>query len=525
MTDPVVRVGDNSVKGRQEGDVAVFRGIPYAAGPSGADRFAAPKPATWTGEFDAGGYGPTAPQSHGRLPGLSSIIGDGWVPGDEYLNLNIWTPDVSGGLPVMVFIHGGAFIGGAGSAPGYDGTRFAEHGVVLVTINYRLGIPGFLRLPGAPDNRGLLDQIAALEWVREHIAGFGGNPANITVFGESAGGLSIGALLAVAPPGLFRRAIVESGGASQVLTAAQADVVTAAIAERLGLPVVLNAFADVPEQNFVDAVADLGATPLNLMVDGVRDPLMGLSKFGPVMDGKSLDGQPVDRVRAGASAAVDVLAGSNSEEMNLYLVALPLPPATDETLPMAVAALHPDPAGVIAAYRDAGRGASPTELLSAIGTDYVFGVPTTRLAQAHADHPGGTWQYEFAWRSPAVDGRLGACHGLELPFVFDNIGRVDFGLFGVPDDEPTRELAARTHAAWIAFARDGDPGWSRFTSDKPVVRRIDTESTVVDTPRPEQAVWEAFAEQTYVDSRSVVDRATGAAACRDGVAVDGDAAR
>ncbi|GAA1407637.1 carboxylesterase family protein [Kitasatospora putterlickiae] len=495
--EPVVHIGPRSVRGVRSEGVRVFRGIPYAAGPTGTDRFAAPRPADWTGEFDARAFGPTAPQvNRAGIPGvpdLSAILGTGWTPGEDYLNLNVWTPEdaTGGGLPVMVFIHGGAFVGGSGRQASYDGTRFAQDGVVLVTVNYRLGVPGFLRLPGAPDNRGLRDQIAALQWVREHIAAFGGDPDNLTVFGESAGALSVGALLAAAPAGLFRRAIVQSGGASHALTTAQADHVTAVLAGLLGVPATLAAFAEIPDEALTGAVARLEATPLDLTVDGVRDPLMGLSRLGPVIDGDLLTGQPVDAVRLGAAADVDVLAGANSDEMNLYLVALPVPETTESLLHAAAAALHPDPATLLEAYRVAGRGGTPRELLGAIGTDYMFAVPTARLAEAHARHPGGTWRYEFTWTSPGYDGALGACHGLELPFVFDNLGRVDYGVLDVRQDDGTaRGLAERLHASWVAFARDGDPGWPRFTPEAPVVRRIGTEWTSTTTADgPERALW------------------------------------
>jgi para-nitrobenzyl esterase len=191
---------------------------------------------------------------------------------------------------------------------------------------------------------------------------------------------------------------------------------------------------------------------------------------------------------------VDVLAGANSEGMHLYLVALPSPETTEPLLQAAARTLHPDPAALLDAYRGAGRGSTPLELLSAIGTDYMFAMPTARLVEAYVPHPGGTWRYEFTWRSPGFDGMLGACHGIELPFVFDNLGRVDYGALDVrPDDETVRKLAERMHASWVAFARDGDPGWPRFTPETPVVQRIGTEWTTTTTADgPERELWQGI---------------------------------
>jgi para-nitrobenzyl esterase len=492
---PIVHVGRGSARGAVHDGVVSFLGLPYAAAPTGSARFGPPLPSTWEGERDAGAFGPTAPQSATDLPGgldLKAVVGPGWVRGGDYLTVNVWTPDpAAAGLPVLVFLHGGAFTGGAARSTGYDGTAFARDGVVLVTLNYRIGAIGFADLAGAPANRGLRDQIAGLEWVREHVAGFGGDPGNVTVFGESAGALSVGALLAAAPEGLFRRAISQSGGASHSLTPAQAAVTASTLAAHLGVPATAEAFADLPDPVLVDGLAQVIRPPLDLRVDGVPDPNMGLSPLGTVIDGDLLHGQPVAAVREGASAGVDLMVGNNADEMNLYLVALPVPSVGEDALRAAVAALHPDPDRVLGAYRAAGRGVDAVELLSAIGTDYMFAVPTARLADAHAPHTGGTWRYEFTWRSPAFGGRLGACHGLELPFVFDGVGRVDYGSLGVADDERNRHLAALTHRAWVSFARDGDPGWPRYTAERPAVRRIGTDWVTTErADGPERAVWD-----------------------------------
>ncbi|HEX6341039.1 carboxylesterase/lipase family protein [Umezawaea sp.] len=486
-TEPLVRLGDATLRGTHADGVFSFKDIPYAR----AERFGLPEPVVLSGERDARTFGPTAPQGSTRIPGvdLEGIVGPGWVPGEDYLTANVWTPDpTAAGLPVMVFVHGGSFTGGAASTAGYDGTAFARDGVVLVTVNYRLGVLGFGSVPGFPENRGLRDQIAALEWVRDNASAFGGDPGDVTVFGESAGALSVCDLLAVLPSGLVRRAISQSGGGSHLLTPAQAAVTTRAVEEALGGPV-----TEADDAALVDALTRVATGRPDLTVDGVRDPLMGLSPIGPVLDGDLFHDQPVDVVAAGAAAGVDVLVGNNSDEMNLYLVGLgaALPEVTPEVLAFSVARLHPEPDRVVDAYRAAGRGDTPGELLAAIGTDFMFAVPTARLADAHAPHVAGTWRYEFTWRSPAFDGRLGACHGIELPFVFDVLDRVDFGLLGVTPNAETTALAASVHAAWVRFARDGDPGWPRYTAEHPAVRRIGPEwTTTVEADGKERAVWE-----------------------------------
>lgn len=490
--EPLVRIGEATLRGRQVDGVFAFKDIPYAR----AERFGLPRRAVLTGERDAGEFGPTAPQPGTRIPGvdLEGIVGPGWVPGEDYLTANVWTPDPSAsGLPVMVFVHGGSFTGGTGRTAGYDGTAFARDGVVLVTVNYRVGFLGFGSLPGVPENRGLRDQVAALEWVRDNASAFGGDPDNVTVFGESAGALSVCDLLAFLPRGLVRRAISQSGGGSHVLAPEQAAVTTCAVAEVLGVPATAEAFAGIEDAALVDALTAVAQRRPDLAVGDLRDPLMGQSPVGPVLDGDLLRSQPVDEVRAGAAADVDVLLGHNSDELNLNYVGLGalLPEITPDLLRHAVAQLHPDPERVVDAYRTAGRGDTPLDLLSAIGTDYMFAVPTARLADAHAPHAAGTWRYEFTWGSPAFDGRLGACHGIELPFVFDGLGRVDYGLLGVPVNEETRALAADVHGAWVRFARDGDPGWPRYTPEHAVVRRIGAEWTSTEeADGKERAVWD-----------------------------------
>ncbi|MDT8915413.1 carboxylesterase family protein [Amycolatopsis sp. PS_44_ISF1] len=387
--------------GRCENGVWIYQGIPYA---TLEDRFGPPRPPP-SGFRDATAPGPTAPQAELAFgPELLAILGPGWEPGPDYLTVDVWTPDSTArDLPVMVFVHGGGFLGGSGQASMYEGTAFARDGVVLVTLNYRLGAIGWLDLPGVPRNRGLLDVLAALGWVRDHIAGFGGDPGNVTLFGQSAGAMLIAALLAV--PGaerLVRRAISQSGGA-HTFRPDQAARVTAALAERLGVAPTGKAFARIGDADLVQAVS-------GLRVDTRYDRSLGVSPFKPVVDG-ALDLAPVD-----------FLIGTNENEADMYV----FEPVTDADLLAAATRRHPEPEWLAASYR--ARFTRPAEQLSALMTEQ-FETGSARLAQAHR---GRVWTYRFG-----LEGR--APHCAELPFVF---------------------RSGPVHDAWVRFATIGDPGWA-----------------------------------------------------------------
>ncbi|MFE5165306.1 carboxylesterase/lipase family protein [Streptomyces sp. NPDC056697] len=491
---PIVATSQGAVRGRREEHATVFRHIPYAAPPRGAARFAPPVPhPPWDGVRDATAAGPTAPQpgrdAFGDLD-MSPYFGQGWIPGEDYLAVNVWTPDTTrDDLPVMVFVHGGGFVAGSTRSALYDGTGFARDGVVLVTLNYRLGVPGFLHLPDAPDNRGLLDVIAALRWVEENIAAFGGDRSRVTLFGQSAGATIVGAV--VADPraeGLFQRAIIQSGNGLGAFTPAQADRVTQALARILGTAPTAEALASVPDERLVEAMPQLAGIDLN--VDGHFDPLIGLSPFSLV-----LDQQPAEAVATGRGAGVDLLLGTNAEEGNLYLVPLGhLASSTEEDVHDVAARSHPAPQKLVEVYRRERPGASAGELRSAIMADALFGAGTRRLATAHAQHPSSrTHVYEFAWRSRALDGRLGATHVMELPFVFD---RTDLPRLHGPEAilgpaEPPAGLASRVHATWIRFARTGDPGWPPYESVRRTTMRIaEAWTRVADPGAPIRRAWE-----------------------------------
>ncbi len=296
------------------------------------------------------------------------LLPDPVLPGEDCLNLNVWTPDPgAAGLPVMVWIHGGAFVNGSGAVPTYDGTAFARDGVVLVTINYRLGAEGFLWLEDGVNNRGLLDQLAALEWVHENIAAFGGDPGNVTVFGESAGAMSIGALLATErSEGLFRRAILQSGAGHHAITPATARLVAAEVRARLGVaPSRPTAFATIaPDELLAAQVAVMQDAQLNPDPARWGEVAANMMAFEPVVDGELLTDLPIRLLAAGAAPDVDILAGTTTDEHRLFLVPSGVADATtDEALPVVAAMYGLDPATALAAYRAARPGASAGELL------------------------------------------------------------------------------------------------------------------------------------------------------------------
>ncbi|SKA01501.1 para-nitrobenzyl esterase [Marinactinospora thermotolerans DSM 45154] len=464
---------DGRVRGVAENGVVVFRGLPYAAPPVGPARFRPPtSPRPREGTRDAGAFGPTAPRS--RYPeNMDALISERFIPGDDYLNLNVWTPDPGAtGLPVMVWIHGGAFTNGSGSEPVYDATAFARDGVVAVTFNYRLGVEGFAVLEDAPANLGLLDQIAALEWVRDNIAAFGGDPDRVTVFGESAGAMSVATLLSLPRArGLFHRAIAQSGAANAVNQRDDAAVVTRVLADRLGVAPTTEGLAGVPQDRMLHAQAQV-----SLELQGLPDPAVWGERiaagvlflpFAPVVDGELITQRPIDAIRAGAGHDVDLLFGTTTDEHRLFLVPGGLIDLIPEEFAVGLltqAGLGPEAAEV---YRQATGAVTAGDLFAAVSTDQVFRIPAQRMAEARADAPAATFGYEFAWRTPVLGGRLGACHALELPFVFGTSAPTLTG-----PDAP-RGLAEDMHAAWVRFAVTGDPGWPRWDPDTRATMRFD----------------------------------------------------
>jgi len=420
---------------------------------------------------------------------------------EDCLTLNVWTPgtEPAAGRPVLVWVHGGSFTTGTGSMAWYDGSRLAARGdVVVVSFNYRLGVLGFLHLDdlggerwAGSGNTGLLDQMAALAWVAENIAGFGGDPARVTVFGESAGAMSIAALL-VAPRAerLFRRAVLQSGGGTFVQDRATATALAVRVLDELGLePGHLERLGEVPVEVLLDAQAKCG---------GPRGGV-GLS-FMPVVDGVILPVPPETALADGVAAEIPILVGTNRDEMRLFsLVAADAFAAADDTVVVDKVAAILDigsegaPA-IVAAYRRRWPELSPTDLHVAVHTDHAFRRPAQRLAALQAQAGAGAWSYWFTWESPLLDGWLGSFHGLEIPFVFDNLAQPNVEHLTGGGGAGLQNLADTVADAWLAFASRGDPGWPSYdpAGDRATMRLDDPPELLVDPDADLRRAWEAI---------------------------------
>jgi para-nitrobenzyl esterase len=495
-----VETGLGRVAGFESDGVRVFRGIPYARPPLGPLRFRAPeKPVPWTGVRDATRFGPSShqpPLMMAALPGFD--IGE---QSEDCLYLNLYAPadaSPSRRRPVMVWVHGGAFVIGSGSQSIYDGRSLARRGdVVVVTINYRLGVFGFLDL-GQPEravaNAGLLDQIAALEWVRDHIEAFGGDPGDVTIFGESAGGMSVGTLLGCpAARGLFAKAVPQSGSCQAVHDHESAASVTTAILSGLGLASPnVKQLRDIPAEKLVQVQQ---AVSLQLMLVGGAQ----LLPFQPVVDGHVLPRHPMDEIRAGSARDVKLLVGTTRDEWRLFgfmdpqvrqLDAEKIAERIQQRLP------HADGAAIAAGYRARRPEADWASIWLAIETDRVFRIPAIRTAEAQRAHQADTFMYLYTWESPGFGGLLGACHAIEIAFVFgclDLPGGEQFVGSG-PDAE---RLVGWTQDAWLAFARSGDPShpgigeWPRYDVARRATMELGPRAGVLDDPAgPERALWD-----------------------------------
>ncbi|WP_198679408.1 carboxylesterase/lipase family protein [Thermomonospora amylolytica] len=462
--NPVVRLKDGAVRGTVASGVPAFLGIPYAAPPFGANRMRPPQPVTpWAGERDATVFGPTVPKGD-YPPQYAPLLPEVVIPGDDCLNLNVWTPDINAaGLPVLVWLHGGSFMNGSGSVGAYDGTAFARDGVVCVSINYRLAADGFLFLDDGIANLGLLDQLAALRWVQDNIAAFGGDPARVTVAGQSAGAMSVTTLLSMPlAEGLFTQAIVQSGAAAHTLTTDEGRMVGGYLAEALGVPADREAIKAVRLDRLVRAAADL-VTEVQTAPDPARWGRLALSllPFAPVVDGSVLPAAPLASLAAGRGGDVPLLIGSNRDEARLFLVAGSTIDLVDDAMLAAAAGAYGLSEDDLAVYRGNRPDDGAGDVLAAVITDWFFRIPAVRVAEARAAAgTGPTWMYRFDLPEPRDNRGFGACHAVEIPFVFDNVTRDE--LRPLIGDTPSQAVADRVHRVWVDFITAGDPGWAAY---------------------------------------------------------------
>lgn len=457
--NPIVETKPGKIQGLFQNGLYIFKGIPYAAPPVEDLRWLPPQPVPpWKNVRPAREFRPIAPQIK-MPPSPNREVSFEEPQSEDCLYLNIWSPGIDDShRPVMVWIHGGAFSRGSGSSPMHDGTVLAKRGdVVVVTINYRLGALGFLhldRITGgqipATGNEGLLDQVAALQWVRDNIAFFGGDPENVTVFGESAGAMSIGCLLSMPRArGLFRKAILQSGS-NTFKPLDEAVQLTGELLDILGAPAGNTAdLRSIPAEKLVTAYQELGR---RLNIKG--------SVLEPVVDGKILPEYPVEAVRHGSAGNISILIGTNLEESRFMAVMDPGLIEIDEAgllqrwkkvLP---AGLVPD---LIDKYQRAltrdGAPAETSAVSLGLQTDVQFRIPAIRLLEAHGRSGQPAYSYLFTWRSPQT--ALGACHSLEIGFVF---GVLVPGFNGA--GAQAEKLAGEMQDSWTAFARTGNPGCS-----------------------------------------------------------------
>ena len=483
------------VEGRVKEGVVLFAGIPYAKPPVGKLRFKMPqRHDPWEGVRPAQRFGPAAPQ----LPGEGLIGGGPVLWNEDCLTLSVCTPAVDDARrPVLAFIHGGGYRTGQCGIPWYNGARFAASGdIVVVSFNYRLGALGFAHLArfgreyAASGLNGTLDQVAALEWVRDNIAAFGGDPDNVTLAGESAGAFSVGTLLGMPrAAGLFRRAILQSGAAHHNLPLEAAEKVTDLFCEALRARSAEDLHAASVEdilsaQAKVDIEVGQGVGLVNRLA-------VSVGPFYPVVEGSVLPVTPLEAIQRGASADVAVLTGTNQDEMTLW----GYDEVDEERLAKLAIGLGADE-GIAAAYRALRPNASAYDVLIAIGTDHTFRIPAIRLAEARADHAARTWMYLFAWESRAFGGRLRATHALEIPFAFNNLDRPGVDVFLGKGPLP-QHVADTMHGAWTSFIHTGNPNcgtlpdWPPYDSKRRATMVFDDTSAVTDDPGgAERRLWD-----------------------------------
>ena len=464
------------VQGRIKDDVLLFAGIPYAAAPTGELRFKAAQPhAGWSETRQATRFSPAAPQ----IPtgGMTDNAPVNW--NEDCLFLNITTPMIDNNYrPVFFWIHGGGYRTGQGAIPWYNGANFALNGdIVVVSINYRMGALGFADLSrfgaeyATSGVNGTLDQITALKWVRENISNFGGDPNQITIAGESAGGFSVCTILgSPIAQGLFQRAIPQSGAAHHTLPKDAAEKVTDLFLGAMSA----SSIEELQSAPVEDILKVQSQIDLDVSRGGASDLGVAVSPFYPCEDNEVLPESPLKAIADGMGSNVDVLVGSNKDEGTLFVTG-----NMDETKLDAVLLQYGGGQDLLDAYRASFPDADVSALATHLSTDHVFRIPALRLAEARAKHGANTWMYLFAWESRIE--RLKSTHALEIPFVFNNLDKAGVEAFIGPGELP-QGVADAMHQAWINFIRDGDPGWPPYDLVSRSNMKFDTSSKLVSDP-------------------------------------------
>jgi para-nitrobenzyl esterase len=494
----IINTKYGKIQGYIQKGIKIFKGIPYAAPPMNELRFMPPKPpAAWSDILITTEFGPNVPQPENIA---SFLFGPPREESeDNCLTLNIWTPGTDKKRrPVMFWIHGGNFRYGSSAQVTYTGIPLAKRGnIVLVTINYRLGPLGFLYIPDKTVNVGMLDQVAALKWVHDNIEAFGGDPDNITIFGESAGATSVITLLAMPmAKGLFHRAIAQS---TSFYFASHQESGSKKLISRLGI-----------EQGDIESLQKIDINKMNRIHRKMALEAYSTQEttpFSPVVDGKILPEDPLKAIKKGYAANIPLLIGTTQEEMKFYHAFLPsLPEFNSEKLFNRIKRIvnelghNEDKAKkLIANYIEAREGkfsTDPQEILDAILTDVTFRIITIRIAEAQGKHQPNTYTYMFTWPSPMMGGKLGACHAVDVAFTF--------GTLYIPGTEKycgkgkdADILSEKIMDSWITFARSGNPNnenipdWPAYDANKRATMLLGKEIKVVNAPfDKERAAWD-----------------------------------
>ncbi len=475
-------------EGYEKNGTVIFKGIKYAHAP----RFLPPaKIEKHDGLYKADKFGQVSYQPTEAMGGLLS--GPDPDVAEECLFLNIHTMDLNNkARPVMVWIHGGGFTGGSGSTPWYNGTKFVVNSdVVIVTVNYRLGALGFLNLSEFLDDRyqssgltGILDQITALKWIHENIAAFGGDPNNVTIFGESAGAMSIGTLLAIPEARrYFRKAILQSGATRNCLTQQESKTVTEAYLNVLKFDSA-EQLLDCDPNNLLKKQTEVSAELLrNKSLDPIHVAKTVALPFQPSLDGIYLTKMPSAAIKNGDAKDIPLIVGTNSDEWNLFALMEKAPKTFEEIEFRAKQFNKPN---LVSNYRNVHGSLNATELWNTIMTDIVFRNIAVGLLNDQTEHQPNCYQYLFSWKSTAFDGFLGACHALEIPFVFDNLHVA--GAKFVTGENPPEELARLMNRLWSNFAHFGDPNsstwelsWPKYSATDPKLLNFNIDVTVEKT--------------------------------------------